>query len=85
MKLRIEGEEAELFSGNLSWMNRIKAMIIEFHPGLVDAHQIIENQSFQYTPTIPEFGMGMVQAVGCSALRTGWPVSPSSHSSRCGC
>lgn len=51
MKLRIEGREAELFSGNLAWMSRIKAMIIEIRPDLVATHQIIEimrNQGFRY-------------------------------------
>ena len=54
MKLRIEGREAELFSGNLAWMSRIKAMIIELRPDLVATHQIIEiikNHGFRYIPS----------------------------------
>lgn len=54
LKVDIEGGEDDLFSGNLDWMRRIKAMIIELHPGLVDTHQIIEiikNQGFQYIPS----------------------------------
>jgi len=62
LKVDVEGGEADLFSGNLEWMGRIKALIIELHPDLVDTHQIIEiikNQGFQYIPSHSVFNGNM--------------------------
>ncbi len=36
VKMDIEGAEEELLTGDLSWLERVKSLIIEFHPTLVD-------------------------------------------------
>jgi FkbM family methyltransferase len=51
VKLDIEGGEEPLLSGNLEWLNRIRAIIVEFHPGIVDCPKlatILQNAGFRY-------------------------------------
>jgi methyltransferase FkbM-like protein len=31
LKVDIEGAEVQLFSGNLDWLERVRALLIEFH------------------------------------------------------
>jgi FkbM family methyltransferase len=42
-KIDIEGGEQQLFDGPLDWLSRIDAIIIEFHPPLVEYSRIIKN------------------------------------------
>jgi FkbM family methyltransferase len=51
VKIDIEGGEQQLFDGPLDWLDRIGAIIIEFHPPLVDHSRIIkaiESRDFTY-------------------------------------
>jgi FkbM family methyltransferase len=51
VKIDIEGGEQQLFDGPLDWLDRIDAIIIEFHPSLVDYSRIIkviESREFTY-------------------------------------
>ena len=41
VKIDIEGGEQQLFDGPLGWLDRTDAIIIEFHPALVDHRKII--------------------------------------------
>ena len=53
LKVDIEGFEGELFSGDLTWLVRIRAIIIEIHPPVVDRDDIvrrIEAQGFRFVP-----------------------------------
>ena len=53
LKVDIEGGEGELFSGDLGWLDRVDAMIVEFHPTLVDHERLIAliaAQGFRYIP-----------------------------------
>lgn len=55
LKLDIEGGERELLLGeDLSWLERVDAIIAEFHPERVDVEQLVEAlkaQGFDYIPT----------------------------------
>jgi len=51
VKIDIEGGEQQLFDGSLDWLKRTNAIIIEFHPSLVDHSRIIktiESHDFTY-------------------------------------
>jgi FkbM family methyltransferase len=52
LKIDIEGGEAALFlDGSCEWLKRVKAIIAEFHPGVVDYDAIvraIESHGFDY-------------------------------------
>lgn len=53
LKIDIEGGEADLFSGDVSWLRNVKAIIAEFHPDVVDVSGIIANicaQNFHHIP-----------------------------------
>ena len=41
LKVDIEGGEAELLSGDLSWLQRVGSVVIEFHPGVVDVSALV--------------------------------------------
>lgn len=41
VKIDIEGGEADLFAGDVRWLQRVRCIIAEFHPGFVDYGQII--------------------------------------------
>jgi FkbM family methyltransferase len=43
LKVDIEGGEQELFTGDLSWLGTIDALIIEFHPDIVEYRRLITN------------------------------------------
>jgi FkbM family methyltransferase len=53
LKMDIEGSEQGLLTGDLAWLDRVDALIVEFHPSLVD-HQrlirVVEGQGFCYIP-----------------------------------
>jgi FkbM family methyltransferase len=51
VKIDIEGGEQQLFDGPLDWLDHTNAIIIEFHPPLVDYSRIIkaiESRDFTY-------------------------------------
>jgi len=53
VKMDIEGAEQELLTGDLSWLQKIKALIIEFHPTLVDYPGLVNRlreAGFEYIP-----------------------------------
>jgi len=53
LKVDIEGFEGELFSGDLTWLERIRSIIIEIHPLVVDRADLVERirrQGFSYLP-----------------------------------
>ncbi len=53
VKMDIEGGEQDLICGDLQWLQRVKAMIAEFHPDVIDYPGLvktIEQQGFQYIP-----------------------------------
>jgi len=41
MKIDIEGGEQDLLTSNTGWLRRVSALIIEFHPNLVDYDRLI--------------------------------------------
>lgn len=42
LKIDIEGGEADLFSANTNWLDRVNAIIAEFHPDLIDVQPVIK-------------------------------------------
>jgi FkbM family methyltransferase len=53
LKLDIEGGEEALLKENVLWLRRVKAIIAEFHPDVIDypaAIRAIEQQGFRYIP-----------------------------------
>lgn len=53
LKIDIEGAERHLLTGDCSWLRRVRALMIEFHPPLVDSKQlaaIIESHGFLHIP-----------------------------------
>lgn len=53
LKLDIEGGEQELLSSNLEWLERVDAIIAEFHPGCVDYPGLVkklQERGFRYIP-----------------------------------
>ena len=53
VKMDIEGGEGPLLSDNLGWLGRVRSIIAEFHPTLIDYPAVIktiEGQGFRYLP-----------------------------------
>lgn len=53
LKLDIEGGEEELLGSNLEWLERVDAIIAEFHPGCVDYPGLVmklQERGFRYIP-----------------------------------
>jgi len=53
VKMDIEGGEGPLLKENLGWLKRVRSLIAEFHPTLIDypaAIKSIEGQGFRYYP-----------------------------------
>src|SRR6185312_1744089 len=53
VKMDIEGGEGPLLAANLGWLQRVRSLIAEFHPTMIDypaAIKSIENQGFRYFP-----------------------------------
>jgi FkbM family methyltransferase len=42
VKIDIEGSEEELFAGELGWLDRVGAMLVEIHPDLVDVDRVVQ-------------------------------------------
>ena len=60
VKMDIEGGEGPLLRENLGWLGRVRSIIAEFHPELIDypaAIRTIEGQGFRYFPphSAPDF------------------------------
>jgi FkbM family methyltransferase len=53
VKMDIEGAEQELLTGDLSWLQKVNSLIIEFHPTLVDYPGLVNRLrqcGFDYVP-----------------------------------
>ena len=53
LKMDIEGAEQELLTGDLNWLQKVKSLIIEFHPTLVDYPGLVNRLrecGFDYIP-----------------------------------
>jgi FkbM family methyltransferase len=53
VKMDIEGAEQELLTGDLTWLRKVKSLIIEFHPTLVDYPSLVNRLrecGFDYIP-----------------------------------
>ena len=53
VKMDIEGAEQELLTADLSWLQKVKSLIIEFHPTLVDYPGLVNSlreAGFDYIP-----------------------------------
>src|SRR5262245_138642 len=53
VKMDIEGGEGPLLQENLAWLGRVRSLIAEFHPDVIDypaAIRSIESQGFRYIP-----------------------------------
>jgi len=53
VKMDIEGAEQELLTADLSWLQKVKSLIIEFHPTLVDYPGLVNKlreAGFDYIP-----------------------------------
>lgn len=62
VKIDIEGGEQELFLGPTGWLDRTKAIIIEFHPDVVDYSRLtrlLEGRGFDYIPANTAFSNNM--------------------------
>ena len=62
LKLDIEGGEQELLSSNLEWLQRVDAIIAEFHPDCVDYPGLVaklQQQGFRYIPANSVFRNNM--------------------------
>jgi FkbM family methyltransferase len=58
VKMDIEGGEQALLAGPAEWLNHAKAIIAEFHPGIVDypfLTRLLEQQGFKYVPANTRF------------------------------
>lgn len=57
VKMDIEGGEGPLVAENVGWLRRVKAIIAELHPDLIDYQGVIrsiEQQGFRYLPAHAE-------------------------------
>lgn len=62
LKVDIEGGEAELFSKNLEWLDRVQNIIVEFHPDIIDVVPITEaicSRGFRHIPAGTVFDHNM--------------------------
>jgi len=53
VKMDIEGGEGPLLKENLAWLRRVRSLIAEFHPEVIDYPAVIrsiESQGFRYIP-----------------------------------
>lgn len=58
VKIDIEGSEQALLTGPREWLSRTKAVIVEFHPRLVDCRalaRLLELEGFNYVPANTAF------------------------------
>jgi FkbM family methyltransferase len=60
LKLDIEGSEQELISRNPSWLSRVDAMVVEFHPPRADVNKllyILKTAGLEHIPPSEKFPM----------------------------
>lgn len=53
LKLDIEGGEEDLLQGDVRWLDRVQAIIVEFHPSIMDSARAIktlQEAGFNYIP-----------------------------------
>jgi hypothetical protein len=53
LKVDIEGAESDLFAECKSWISKVRLIVIEIHPGLVDYQRVIHSittHGFRYFP-----------------------------------
>jgi FkbM family methyltransferase len=65
VKLDIEGGEGPLLAENVGWLGRVRAVIAEFHPEVIDYRavvQAIESQGFRYFPAHSAAGFDSMDA-----------------------
>ena len=58
VKIDVEGGEQPLFDGASDWLQRVNAIIIEFHPEIVDYPRLtkfVSSQGFKYIPANSAF------------------------------
>jgi FkbM family methyltransferase len=73
VKMDIEGGEEDLLSGDIAWLSRVRSMIIEFHPGLIDYGRLVgvlQDSGFRYVPAGSAW-RGSMDAF----IRDEWPPS----------
>ncbi|MGI9119212.1 MAG: FkbM family methyltransferase [Acidimicrobiales bacterium] len=76
VKMDIEGGEEALLLGDVSWLANVGALIVEFHPPLVDKPRLVavlEGAGFRYIPADSVWPRSMD-----SFIRDGWPDEVSS-------
>ena len=62
IKVDIEGGEQELFLGPTGWLDHTRAIIIEFHPALIDCSRLsmlLKDRGFDYIPANTSFPNNM--------------------------
>jgi hypothetical protein len=60
VKLDIEGGEEALLTGDRSWLRRVRCLMAEFHPDVVDYPalvKLVESEGFRYIPAGSVFPM----------------------------
>ena len=65
VKMDIEGGEQALLAENVDWLRRVKAIIAEFHPDVIDypgAIRSIEQQGFRFLPAHGEAAVGAMDS-----------------------
>jgi FkbM family methyltransferase len=65
LKVDIEGSEEPLLRENLDWLGRVRSIIAEFHPDMVDYPSLIrklEAQGFRYIPAHSAVGFDSMDA-----------------------
>ncbi len=81
LKVDIEGAEGDLFAECESWISKVRLIIIEVHPGLVDYLSVIRSittQGFEYYPPggfAPDYDIFLRQDVAREASRLGYALS----------
>lgn len=72
LKMDIEGAEAEIFAGNLSWLTRVNNILIEIHTAaLVETIQsILKGQGFYWYDHFPGNDGGSVYLASRQAVQT---------------
>lgn len=81
LKIDIEGAEEELFSGDRAWLDSVRAMIIEFHPSIVDYEAIVailEAEGFRHIPNASVYSISASAFVreGVPMTRSELPIQP---------
>ncbi len=79
VKMDIEGGEGPLLQENLGWLKRVRSIIAEFHPTIIDypaAIKSIEAQGFRYFPAHSAADFDSMDAFMQNHRMTGRPRCP---------